>query len=56
MNPSRYPSRAGGCLLAFSVVAGALVGVVLGQPSVGVLAGAGVGLVLVIAVFLGERR
>ena len=49
-------SRSGGCLLAFSVVAGAAVGPASGQPSIGFLAGSALGLVLVIAVFLLDRR
>ena len=49
-------SRSGGCLLAGSVVAGAFVGTILGQPSIGFLAGSALGLVLVIAVFLLDRR
>ena len=56
MDQGRNLSRSGGCLLAISVVGGAFVGTVLGQPSIGFLAGSGLGLVLVIAVFLLDRR
>jgi hypothetical protein len=49
-------SRSGGCLLAFAVVAGAFVGTILGQPSIGFLAGSALGLALVIIVFLLDRR
>lgn len=52
----RNLSRSGGCLLAFSVVAGAFVGTILGQPSIGFLAGSALGLMLVLAVFLLDRR
>jgi hypothetical protein len=49
-------SRSGGCLLAFSVLAGAFVGLIFGQPSIGFLAGSAVGLAMVLAVFLLDRR
>lgn len=56
METGRNLSRSGGCLLAFSVVAGAFVGTIFGQPSIGFLAGSALGLVLVIAVLLLDRR
>jgi len=56
MDQGRNPSRSGGCLLAFAVVAGAAVGTILGQPSIGFLAGSALGLILVIAVFLMDRN
>jgi hypothetical protein len=56
MEPVGKYARSGGCLLAFSVVAGAVVGTILGQPSVGFLAGSGVGLFLVVVVLLLDRR
>ena len=49
-------ARSGGCLLAFSVVAGALVGTVMGQPSIGILAGSALGFALVMTVFVLDRR
>jgi hypothetical protein len=48
--------RAGGALLALSIVAGAVTGVFLGQPSIGFLAGTGIGLVLLGLVWLADRR
>ena len=56
MEPAGKYSRSGGCLLAFSVLAGAFVGLIFGQPSIGFLAGSAIGLVLVLAVFLLDRR
>ena len=53
--PSKDP-RAGGALLAFSVVAGAVGGAIGGQASIGVLAGLAVGLALLIGVWLSDRR
>jgi mannose/fructose/N-acetylgalactosamine-specific phosphotransferase system component IIC len=56
MEDGRNLSRSGGCLLAFSVVAGVFVGMILGQPSIGFLAGSALGLILVLTVFLLDRR
>ena len=47
---------AGGFLLALSLLAGALIGVFLGQPSIGFLAGAGIGLTLLLLIWLLDRR
>ena len=47
---------AGGFLLCLSLLAGALIGVFLGQPSIGFLVGVGVGLALVILIWLVDRR
>jgi hypothetical protein len=55
MDSGRNLARSGGCLLAFSVVVGAFVGTILRQPSIGFLAGAGIGVVLAVAVFLIDR-
>jgi hypothetical protein len=56
MEPARPFTRSGGCLLAFSVLAGAAVGTILHQPSIGFLAGSALGLILVLTVFLLDRR
>ena len=47
---------AGGFLLCIALLAGALTGVFLGQPSIGVLVGAGIGLALLILIWLWDRR
>jgi hypothetical protein len=49
-------SLAGGFLLCVSVLAGALTGVFLGQPSIGFLVGVGVGLTIAIATWLLDSR
>ena len=51
---SRNP-MAGGFLLAVSLIVGVLVGVVRGQASVGFVAGLGVGVALLLAVWLIDR-
>ena len=53
-SPSRTP-MAGGFLLALSVIAGVVIGMVKGQPSLGVVIGAGVGIALAAAVWLADR-
>jgi hypothetical protein len=52
---SSFP-RAGGALLAASLLAGALGGSLAGQASIGFLVGLGVGLTLLAAVWLLDRR
>jgi len=56
MEPARPYTRSGGCLLAFSVMAGVVVGTILGQPSIGFLAGAALGLILVVVVMVLDKR
>ena len=51
----RFP-RSGGFLLAIAILAGPIVGGLLGQPSIGFLAGLGIGLLLVALVWLADRR
>lgn len=50
------PPRAGGALLALSILAGATVGVIKGQASIGFLVGLGVGLALLALVWLLDKR
>jgi len=52
---SRLP-RAGGALLAGAILIGIVAGSIVGQPSIGFLAGLGVGLALMAAVWLLDRR
>lgn len=47
---------AGGSLLALSIVAGVGIGTVNRQPSIGFLAGLGVGILLFLLVWLVRRR
>jgi len=52
---SRLP-RAGGALLAGAILIGIVAGSIVGQPSIGFLAGLGVGVALMAAVWLLDRR
>ena len=51
----RNGPQAGGFLLALCILVGAVIGVVKGQPSVGVIAGIAVGIVVAIALWLKDR-
>lgn len=48
--------RAAGAPLALAIVAGALIGTVLGEPTFGVLAGFGLGLAVALLVWWRDRR
>lgn len=52
---ARY-TQAGGSILAISIIAGTVAGVIVGQPSIGVLAGAAAGILLALLFWLNERR
>lgn len=54
--PQNRASRSGGFLLAVSIIVGAIAGTILRQPSIGFLAGTAVGVALLIAVYLMDRR
>ncbi len=54
MTDSNGP-RAGGFLLAMCILVGAAIGTVKGQPSIGVIAGTGVGVVVAVALWLRDR-
>ena len=48
----RSRGMAGGFFLAFSLIGGVVVGTAYGQPTIGFLGGLGVGLLLLLLVFL----
>jgi uncharacterized membrane protein len=49
-------NQAGGSILAISIIAGTVAGVIVGQPSIGFLVGAATGLLLLVLFWLHERR
>ena len=53
---TRRDARSGGALLAVSIIAGAVGGTLGGEPSLGFLAGLAAGLVMLLAVWLLDRR
>ena len=52
----RPSSAAGGSLLALAIVAGAAIGIAMGQPTIGALAGLGVGILLFLLIWFVGRR
>ena len=56
MAQRRRITRAAGSMMAISIVAGAVAGIIVGQPSIGVLAGTGAGVAIAILFWLNERR
>lgn len=55
-DPKPQASRAGGFIIAVTVIAGAIIGIRYGQPSIGLLVGAAVGTGVSIALYLWDRR
>ena len=51
----RY-TQAAGSVLAISIIAGAVAGVIVGQPSIGFLVGLTAGVLIAILFWLNERR
>ncbi|MDB5685645.1 MAG: hypothetical protein JWR77_234 [Rhizorhabdus sp.] len=49
-------SRAGGAIIALTVLAGALIGAIYRQPSLGTVIGTAVGVAISLALFLYDRR
>ncbi len=54
--PTNPVARAGGSILAAAIIAGVIAGTILGQPSIGFLAGTGVGLLVVLLLWWRDRR
>jgi hypothetical protein len=56
MSQRRRYTKAAGSMLAIAIVGGAVAGVIVGQPSIGVLAGTAAGILIAILFWLAERR
>jgi hypothetical protein len=56
MSQRRRSSQAAGSVLAISIIAGAVAGVIVGQSSIGFLVGLAAGLLLLLLFALNERR
>ena len=55
-NPRRRTTRAGGSILALSILAGSVLGVFARESSIGFLAGAALGLAILGAIWWVDRR
>ena len=49
-------AQAGGSILAISIIAGTVAGIIVGQPSIGFLVGLGAGGLLAFLFWLNDRR
>jgi uncharacterized BrkB/YihY/UPF0761 family membrane protein len=52
----RKGARAGGFIIAMCIMAGAIIGGLMGQPSAGLLAGGSLGALIALAIWLRDRR
>lgn len=55
MSTGKY-SQAGGSILAISIIAGTVAGVIVRQPSIGFLVGTAAGVLLAVLFWLNDRR
>ncbi|MEO7178082.1 MAG: hypothetical protein ABIW83_04505 [Allosphingosinicella sp.] len=55
MSQSTRSAQAAGFILAISILAGAVAGVIVGQPSIGFLAGLGAGVTITLLFWLNDR-
>jgi hypothetical protein len=56
MTQGSRSTQAAGFILAISIMVGAVGGVIVGQPSIGFLAGLGAGVLISLLFWLNERR
>jgi hypothetical protein len=56
MSPRTRYTQAAGSVLAISIIAGAVAGVIVGQPSIGFLVGTAAGILIALLFWLNERR
>lgn len=54
-DPTSPKRSAGGVFIAFGIIAGAIIGGVLGQPSIGLIAGLALGCAIALLIWLKER-
>ena len=54
--PQSNAPAAGGCLLAAGIIGGAIIGVIVNQPSAGIVLGGVAGVVVATILFLIDRR
>jgi len=56
MSRRGHYTQAAGSMLAIAIIAGAVAGTIVGQPSIGFLTGLAAGVLLAILFWLNERR
>ncbi|HEY1145319.1 MAG TPA: hypothetical protein VGE84_03165 [Allosphingosinicella sp.] len=55
MKAPQTNSQAGGFIIAAAIIAGVVAGAIAGQPSIGVIAGAAIGILLATWIWLRDR-
>lgn len=55
MTDKAPPPRAAGAIIAFTLIGGAILGAVQGQPTIGVLTGFGLGAAIALLLWLRDR-
>lgn len=56
MDAKEKSTRAGGAIMAAAIIGGVIAGTILGQPSLGFLAGTALGAVIALLLWLRDRR
>jgi hypothetical protein len=56
MNGGSNRSRGGGAIIAGAIIVGVIAGIMSGQPSIGFLAGAGLGILAALLLYWRDRR
>lgn len=56
MNAKRRYGQAGGAILAVSIIAGTVAGIIIGQSSIGFLVGTAAGILLLAMFWLKDRK
>ncbi|MBJ7443212.1 MAG: hypothetical protein JHD32_02635 [Sphingobium sp.] len=56
MSNDRKDPTGAGAIIAFLILGGAITGGLMGQPSIGLLAGVGAGIVIALLLWLRDRR
>ena len=56
MSVHNKPPRAGGFIIAAAILTGVMGGMIVGQPSIGFLAGTAVGVLIAVILWLRDRR
>lgn len=56
MSNDRKDPTGAGAIIAFLILGGAITGGLMGQPSIGLLAGAGAGVLIALLLWLRDRR
>lgn len=54
--PANQPANAGGFIIAAALIVGTIIGLIFGQPTIGFLAGLGLGALVSLLMWMKDRR